>query len=384
MTRALRLLAGAALLACAALSSCTLFVQSELDRQTQADAGCPDYPFSDGSPDSGFFLHTGVLGVSFAGGAAPPPGEVIPDFLDGTLIVRLADQAVLVFGHPGSDSIPAALSDAWPVGLHQGFQGGSCVEVLAAQYDSLHQRTDWSLYNLFCGDPQLDAGSTSGPPSAQAPAVGFLANPDGGAGQLAVLFGEAGAACTEDAAPPCFPPDGGSPGFSGGPRQLLGLLGAGGAPAWLIAEEAPSPGVRLYDPTFKSVGGPVLPVAARLAPLSSDAALALYLDGTTLRGQAIDAAGRKLGVAAAFELGTAGAQALQVTPVPGGKVRAVWRNAAGAVFTARADFSNSAAPALGPVAAVCGPAGAVFAAPLSDARVAVLGPSGDLHVRPVP
>lgn len=384
MTRALRLLAGPALFACAALSSCTFWVQGELDRQTAADAGCPDYPFSDGSPDSGFFLHTGVLGVSFAGGSAPPATGAVADLLDGTLIVRLADQAVLVFGHPGSDSIPAPLSDAWPVGLHQGYQGGSCVEVLAAEYDSLRLKTTWSLYNLFCGDPQLDAGTTNGLPSLQAPAVGFAANPDGGAGQVAILFGAAGAACTEDAAIPCFPPDGGTPSFGGGPRQLLGLVAADGTAAWLVAEQAPSPGVRLHGPAFQPVGAPLLAVAARLAPLASDAALALYLEGTTLRGQVVDVAGRKLGSAAAFETGTAGAQALEVTPVGGGRVRAVWRNAAGAVFTARADFSNSAAPTLGPVGAVCGPAGAAFAAPLSDTRIAVLGPSGDLHLRPAP
>lgn len=361
--------------------SCTLIV----DHQLSAAAGnCSDLIFLDGTPNNGGQrFHSGVTAPAFRGPAWPQAGKT-PDGFGGTLAflsggaLELAGGTLgdAVYLRPETNYTPTS---AAPSPGHEGPGSFGCAEVMAANYDALHDRTSLALIPAGCGDDvPIDGGTFSGLPASLSAAVAWAGAPDGG-GLVATLLNSQAQVCPESFPVSCFPPHGGTV-VGSGERRVDSLIDAQGAAFWIVSTDGAD--VRLYDTTFAGRIS-VVPWSGPIAALAADVGIAMRIDSGTLAAQIFDVTGGLSGPEFHASLGDPAAHALEIarfamTPV----LRLSWIGGDGQARVANFDATSATAPRLSTPAIVCGSKGASFVAPLSSTTAAVLI-GGALYLRHV-
>ena len=402
--------AGLAIALAVACASCTLLVDSELARHVQSgppdagpdaggdagidagpdagpDAGCDDLAFQDGVIDGGVHFHSGVGRLTFRGPAIPSAAIFSPEnTFPSTLGMATVDSIVVAEGIEGIlpfyRSVIFAADTVIAAPGHEGPGHFGCEELFVGSYDHFNQWTVWTFFPGGCGDNSLaqDAGIIPG--RGRAAALGIAENADGGS-TLGFVIGGAGAACEEADFPvPCIPPKGGAVAASGALR-LEGLTQPDATHAWALATTPLDGGpgdVRVYADGFTRLapaspadGGPTVSFAGPVVALDFNVAIVLTLSSGTLIGQPFDATGALRGGAISLALADPAAHSLEAsraTGSAGSVVNLAWLGGDGQAHFARLDLTNTPRISRGP-AAVCGSAGAVFAAPLSSTQVAI-------------
>lgn len=378
--------AWAAGLCAAACAACTLIVEGQLSSHGDAgpgDAGpadCGEQPFLDGREDGGgLFFHQGVSQVRWHGPAFAPDGREPANF--GSTLTFLADGG-LVFGGGAPDGI--YLRDfreltptlAYPSGGHEGGGGYGCAELLVATFDPLHDRTTWRLAPGGCGDDGVfyDGGTTTGAPEGQGPALGWVANPDGGTGTIAALYGGRAQACPELLPFTCVPPQGAAV-APGGARSVDGLFDAQGQPVWAVTTfPASGPGdTALWSGDFGSSQPAVVAWAGSIAVMAQDVALTARITSGQLQALLFDSAGAPRAAATLIPLGDPGAHDLRIARFggTGTTAMATWIAGDGTARSGTLDVSTPSTVTLTGVKQLCGSAGATFVAPMTASTIAV-------------
>ncbi|MFN2548851.1 MAG: hypothetical protein ABR567_15600 [Myxococcales bacterium] len=356
----------AALFAGALAAGCTLVVNEEL-------ASCPDLIFLDGTPNNGGLrFHGGVSAPSFRGPAFPPPGQAIDNY--GSTLTFLSAGTVEQVGGAVGDGVfmraqNYSATSASSTPGHVGPGGFGCAEVVAATYDTLHDRTSLQLLASGCGeDAAFDGGTLPGAPEPLAPAVAWAPSADGG-GMIASVLGSQAQACPESFPPTCFPPQGGAV-PAGGARRMDSLLDAQGQPVWIVPTEGAD--TRLYSSDF---AGSIAAVswAGPVAAVGADVGIVMRIQAGELDAQLFDSTGAPRGPEAHTPLNDAAARGLEIarlalTPV----LRIAWIGGDGKAHAAQYDASVATAQRLGSISTVCGSAGASFVAPTSTTTAAVV------------
>jgi hypothetical protein len=378
-----------ALVALAALcGGCTLLVEHELSSRASG-GGCEERIFLNGSPnDAGLFFHSGVTKVAWHGPSFPPGADAT---YFGATLAFLADGGLEVAGGFREevnfrDLSGVTPSAAFPVGGHENTNGFGCSEVLAADYDSLHDTTHWRVVPGGCADDSTfyDGGATTGSPEAQGAALGWAPQPAAG-GTLAAMFGGRAQSCADSFPVSCVPPQGAFLPAAG--TRKLDSLTSGGQIFWVVSI-FPATGdgeTRLYSGDFAGTApGPVVPFGGSVALLAADVGLSarIVLPGK-LRLQFFNATGQPGFGGGDLELNDVGAHSAEIARFGGGgtQVRAAWIGGDGQARTANIDASSPSAPVLSGVKVVCNSAGATFVAPMTQTITAVLVGEG-LYLRP--
>ena len=360
-----------ALAICLLSAGCTLVVDHELSKQA---ATCPDLIFLDGTANNGGqHFHGGVSAPSFRGPAFPPAGQTVDNY--GSTLTFVADGGVQLVGGFEGDSVflrpesNYAATSASSTPGHYGPGNFGCAEVVAANYDTLHDRTSLQLLAAGCGeDAAFDGGTFSGAPEALSPAVAW-APAAGGGGQIAAVLGSQAQVCPESFPPTCFPPHGGAV-SGGGARRMDALLDAQGQPVWIVATEGVE--TRLYSPNFAASIG-VASWAGPIAAVAADVAIVMRIASGQLDAQLFDATGAARGPEAHTPLNDAAAHGLEIARLGLSPVlRIAWIGGDGKARVASYDASVATAQRLGAASIVCGSAGATFVAPTSTTTAAVL------------
>lgn len=381
---------GALLLCCTA---CTLIVDRELSSRADGgpgSSGCAENPFVDGSPGGGGpFFHSGVDRVRFHGPGFPavnvsdvrPFRSTVTFFFGGAL--ELAGGADEQVGIRTEENFRPTV--ALQTGGHVGPGSVGCAEILAGNYDSAHNLTQWQLISGGCDDDSIfhDGGVTAGAPLATVAGVGWAPDADAG-GLFASVIGSAAQDCAETYPLSCFPPGVSGPpagSVDGGPGVLDvdGMITPSGAAVWAVTGAS---SVALYSADFtrSTLALGATPGRPTTTLLASDVAMTASLANGRFVATSYDTSGAPI-TNWNVDLGDPGAHDLHIAHFTGdgSLVRAAFIGGDGAARYAAFDTAQAgAAPA---VHLVCGGAGASFAAPMTPLTTLVQVADG-LYLRP--